>query len=132
MSLAAPLAAAPLELAGSFTQGGLVRGVTVPAVVVFLVTALYATSEALYAPQRFWPGRWAYLAETLTPLVACWLCRGRLRQHAQLVLLGADVTYTVGVLVQALQPTTTITGAAFAIVIKVMATAVFLPWQPRL
>jgi PAS domain S-box-containing protein len=110
----------------------IVRGVTLPAVVVFLVTALYATSEAFYAPQRFWPGRWAYLAETLTPLVACWLCRGRLRQHAQLVLLGADLTYSVGVLVQALQPTTAIAGAALAVAIKVMATAVFFPWQPRL
>ncbi|MFI5395441.1 MAG: PAS domain S-box protein [Candidatus Binatia bacterium] len=132
MTSAEPAAAQAGRTYEQYRNDLIVRGVTVPAVVVFLVTALYATSEALYAPQRFWPGRWAYLAETLTPLVACWLCRGRLRQHAQLVLLGADLTYTVGVLVQALQPTTAIAGAALAIAIKVMATAVFFPWQPRL
>jgi len=62
------------------------------------------------------------------PLLAWALARGPLRRRAEWVVLGGDLLFTAALTARLLLPETTVSGAALFLSLKLLATALFLPW----
>ena len=103
------------------------------AVVVFATTLVYAGAEFLRSPAQFRAAVVLYLVQLTTPLVFLWLARGPwLRQNAEWSLLVADLVYTAALAVRLFLPTEPISGVALFLALKLAASALLLPWDPRL
>jgi PAS domain S-box-containing protein len=100
--------------------------------VVFAVTALYALSQWLARPAQLRGALVFYLVQLAAPLLAWGLTRTRLRHHAQLVVLGADLLYTACLTGQLFVRETSTSGALVFVCLKLMATALFFPWSARI
>ena len=66
--------------------------------------------------------------QVAVPLVAWALARGPLRRRAEWVVLGGDILFTAALTARLLLPETTVSGAALFLSLKLLATALFLPW----
>ena len=96
--------------------------------VIMALTAAYAVLDLLRTP-NFWEAA-TYLGEFLVPPIALLLARGPLRRHVEGVVLGADAVFTLLLAGRLLIPTTTVSGTALFLVLKLVATALLFPWHP--
>ena len=97
-------------------------------VVIMGLTATYAAIDLVRSPNP-WEAL-TYIAELLVPPVALLLARGPLRRHVEGVVLGADVVFTAVLAGRLLLPTTTVSGTALFLVLKLVATSLLFPWHP--
>src|SRR5512143_98734 len=97
-------------------------------VVILALTATYAVLDLVRAPNR-WEAI-TYIGELLVPPVALLLARGPLHRHVEGVVLGADIVFTALLAGRLLIPTTTVSGTALFLVVKLVATALLFPWHP--
>lgn len=65
------------------------------------------------------------------PLIGFLLVRGPLRRHGEMVALATDVGFTAAMIARLFTPHSTISGIALFLSLKMLATALFLPWRPR-
>jgi protein-histidine pros-kinase len=97
-------------------------------VVVMCLTASYALIDLARTPNP-WEAA-TYGIEFLIPLIALLLARGPLRHRVDLVVLGADILFTLFLAGRLMIPTTTVSGTALFLVLKMVATALLFPWHP--
>ncbi len=95
------------------------------------VVSIYAAADAFTRPQPFGPWSGVYLVQLLVPLTMLWLGRGPLRRHAEAVLLASELAFTGALLSHLLVSEAAVSGTAMMIALKLVVTALFLPWHPR-
>jgi len=100
-------------------------------VIVSVAILVYGIAELSIRPAGFGPAVIPYTLLILNSLLSVWLADGPLRDSAERVALGADVVYTALLCSLLLQPTTTQSGGALFFSLKMLATALFYPWQAR-
>ncbi|MBX3027883.1 PAS domain S-box protein [bacterium] len=96
--------------------------------VIMALTAAYAAVDLLRTPNA-WDAL-TYGAELLIPPLALLLARGPARRHVEGVVLAADALFTLLLAGRLLIPTTTVSGTALFLVLKLVATALLFPWHP--
>jgi PAS domain S-box-containing protein len=74
----------------------------------------------------------SYALELAIPLLGVVLACGPLRRHAEGVALASDLCFTAVLAGRLLLPTTTLSGTALFLSLKMLATAVLFPWHPQL
>jgi PAS domain S-box-containing protein len=97
-------------------------------VVVMALTLFYAVIDLVRTP-NLWEAA-TYGGELLVPPIALLLARGPLRRHVEGVVLAADAVFTVLLVGRLLITTTTVSGTALFLVLKLVATALLFPWHP--
>ncbi|GBD26722.1 Signal transduction histidine-protein kinase BarA [bacterium HR30] len=100
------------------------------AIVVAAVT-LYAAVEWIARREVFYESLPLYLAEILIPLAAWGIGRRIPPYRSPLLLLFADLAFTCVLIAQFLIPSTTLSGAALILSLKILAPALFFPWAPH-
>ncbi len=110
----------------------LAASIPVTAVAVFGATLVYQAAVALTGPERFRSEWLPNLIQLLVPIMTWVLGRGRLRERPQAVLLAADFAYTATLTARLAMPLTSISGTSLYIAVKMMATALLIPWGRRL
>ncbi len=95
------------------------------------MTLLYAGAEWLLNRPAFLSAALPYAFLIAVTWCAVWLARGPLAPNAERVALAADVLYTAMLAGLLLEPTTTLSGSALFFALKMVATALFFPWQAR-
>jgi len=108
------------------------ESVPLAAALVLSVGVLYAIADGVINPGGFTQALPEYLVMSLVPINAVWLVRRRLKPVAEKVALVCDVAYTAALVFMLWQPTTATSGAALAIALKLLATALFFPWSARM
>ncbi len=112
---------------------GLIRErVRVPACLISLATCLFAFFDWHLDAAHFRLAVGAYAVQIAAPLLL-WATVVRFPSVSpQYVVLAADGAYTAGLLSQMFLANTTAGGAALAITLKLLTTALFIPWSPKL
>jgi signal transduction histidine kinase len=67
-----------------------------------------------------------------SPLLAYLLARGKMRRHSEILAMGADLGFTAAMVARLFSPHSTVSGIALFLSLKMLTTALFLPWRPRL
>jgi signal transduction histidine kinase len=98
---------------------------------VFGATLVYQGAVALTGPERLRSEWLPDLIQLLVPGAAWLLGRGRLRDRPEAVLLAADFAYTATLIARLVMPITSISGTSLYISVKMMATALLVPWGQR-
>src|SRR4029453_17558311 len=94
----------------------------IAAVVVVVLIGIYAAVDQYRRPNG---GQFlTYLVELAVPIAALVLARGRLARHLQAVALATDLSFTVVLAGRLFLPTTTESGTALFLSLKMLATAV--------
>lgn len=106
--------------------------VHMPACLISVVTLLYAGVDRLLSPTHFQLAFGAYAVQILAPLVVWWVVTRLRSASPQYVVLAGDGAYTAGLLAQIFLDGTSASGSALAITLKLLSTALFIPWSPRL
>jgi signal transduction histidine kinase len=99
--------------------------------VVAVVVLSYAVANWIFHPADFPRLLDFYAAQLAVPLIGYALARGPLRHHLQALALAADLAITLMLALLLIRPTATTSGTALFLSLKMLATALFLPWQPR-
>jgi PAS domain S-box-containing protein len=85
-------------------------------------------AEWLFRPDHLYAAGVSYTSQLVVPILA-WLLGDRLfPERAVWVVLGGDVLYTGALIAQLLLPNTEVSGIALFLSVKMLATALFLPW----
>ncbi|MEO8605549.1 MAG: histidine kinase dimerization/phospho-acceptor domain-containing protein, partial [bacterium] len=98
------------------------------AIVVIAMTVFYALVD-LYRVPNGWQA-FTYSLELAVPLVALLLLRTALARHIEAVTFVADLLFTALIAFRVMLPTTTVSGTAFFLSLKLLSTAVLWPWRP--
>jgi len=106
-------------------------GIPAAAIASFGVSVLYAlasltrtdTWEDVVSP--------ALVVQLTTPLVAWALLATGARRNAQRIALIADLAFTAAIVVRLVGSDSTVSGVALFLSLKMLATALFLPWSAR-
>lgn len=100
---------------------------TVMAIVLaYVVAQLWFRPTEVYA---VWP---AYVVQLLAPAFFLLAMRfAPVQSHVETAFLAADVAFTTALALQILSPETAVSGIAGFLAVKVMATALFVPWRAR-
>ncbi len=98
--------------------------------VVFVLIAIYAVPD-LYKSARPWEVA-SYAAELAIPLLALLLARSVMRNHVEGVVLLADFAFTAVLTARLLIPSTTLSGTALFLSLKMVATALLWAWHPAI
>jgi PAS domain S-box-containing protein len=99
---------------------------------VFAITLVYAGAEFLRSPAQLRAALLLYLVQLTIPAVFLWLARGPwLQQNAEWSVLVADLAYTSALALRLFLPTEPISGVALFLSLKMVATAILFPWNPR-
>ncbi len=106
----------------------------IPAAVWIVVGAVVLYGAIEFAIRRwvFYESLPLYVAEISIPLVVLIAGRRLPAQRAPIILLFGDLLFTGVLISQFLLPSTTVSGAALILSLKMIATAVFFPWSPWL
>jgi len=120
------------ETYDAYRLDSVAQSIPLTAAVVLSVAVLYAVADGIINPGGFTAALPEYLVMLLVPINAVWLTRGRLRQSAERVALLCDCAYTAALALMMWQPTTTTSGAALGLSLKMVATALFFPWRARM
>jgi PAS domain S-box-containing protein len=108
----------------------LVAAFPTAAAVIVAVTLIYAVVDLIKTPAA---GQvLSYALELAIPLVGLLLVRGALVQHPEGVALATDLAFSAVLAARLLLPTTTVSGTALFLSLKLLATALLFPWQPQL
>jgi PAS domain S-box-containing protein len=97
---------------------------------VLAVTAICAAVETSRLPLTS-PEVLAFLPLFGVVGVAMLLARGPMRQRVELVALMTDLAFTAGIAGRLFIESTTMSGAALFLCLKMLGTAVFFPWSAR-
>ncbi len=127
-----PFAPATIErLYAAHRERLIAAGFPAATLLVFGVTLLYQLADLIASPVAFRDEFAINLLQLLIPLVALALARGPLRHRVHLVALGMDFAYTAALAGRLLLPTTTVSGTALFLSLKMLATALLFPWGVR-
>jgi PAS domain S-box-containing protein len=97
---------------------------------IVAVTLVYAIADMVRTPAE---GQVvSYALELAIPLLGLLLVRTALAQHAEGVALATDLAFSAVLAGRLLLSTTTISGTALFLSLKLVATALLFPWQPEL
>lgn len=103
------------------------------AAVLFFVSLLFLGFVALLSFPRLYEQRWNLLLLVLAP-AACWLVARRRpswnERHPYVLPLATDAAYTVGIVTALLVPSTPTSGTAMFVTVKMLASAMLIPWHP--
>jgi PAS domain S-box-containing protein len=97
--------------------------------VIFGSCLIYEFIDLLNHPAIFRAELAPNLLQLIVPLLAFALVRGPLRSRAEAVAVGADLTFTVVLAARLFLPTTTVSGIALFLSLKMVATALLFPWM---
>ena len=126
----APAAAAPRYAEYRAT---LVAATAAPAcLVVSAATAGYTAIQWFVRPVQVQAMLPVYVLLVVMPLLAWYLIRRSIPQHAELVALGFDLTYTACLCAQLFAPESNSSGTVVFLCLKMLTTAVVFPWNARL
>ncbi|MDX2167985.1 MAG: ATP-binding protein [Deltaproteobacteria bacterium] len=95
---------------------------------VLALTLFYAVIDLYRAPNA-WQAI-SYALELAVPLVALLLARSILARHIEALTLYADICFTALIAFRVLLPSTTVSGTALFLSLKLLSTAVLWPWHP--
>lgn len=109
----------------------LAASVPAAAAVVFAVTLLAAVSSALAGPQCLREAWTSHLVELLVP-VAGWLAAWRWRKPLGPTFFACDAAYSATMVSCLYNPACPVPGVAAWVAVKMMATALLIPWGRRL
>jgi PAS domain S-box-containing protein len=109
-------------------QRVLADSVPVTVAVVLALTIFYAIVD-LYRTPNVWQAV-SYALELAVPLVALILARSLLARHVEALTLYADICFTALIAFRVMLPSTTVSGTALFLSLKLLSTAVLWPWHP--
>ena len=122
--------AAPAPSYGVHRQRALAAAFPTAVGVIVALTLIYAVVDDLKTPTD---GQLlSYCVELAIPLLALALARGPLAAHPEGVALATDLGFTAVLAGRLLLPTTTASGTALFLSLKLVATAALFPWHPYL
>jgi PAS domain S-box-containing protein len=98
------------------------------AAVVSLLTLAYVAADLIDSPARFRAELLPNTLQVIIPLIGWALVRGPLRKRAEIMALATDLAYTTILASRLLLPTTTVSGVALFLALKVVSTALLFPW----
>src|SRR6185369_8352750 len=128
-----PISGASVSPAASYAlhrQRVLASAFPIAAVVIVALTITYAAIDMMWRPNTAQLA--TYALEIAVPLVALALARGPLARHAEAMAFAADLAFTAVLAGRLMIPSTTESGTALFLSIKMLATAALFPWNPRL
>jgi PAS domain S-box-containing protein len=131
--------AAASTLGGGVTEGPapsyaahrqrvLADSVPVTVAVVLALTVFYAVVD-LYRTPNVWQAV-SYALELAVPLMALVLARSILARHVEALTLYADICFTALIAFRVMLPSTTVSGTALFLSLKLLSTTVLWPWHP--
>ncbi len=127
-----PVATAPARDYETHRRGLVAASIPAGAAVLLAVALFYLAASLILSDYRSGPFLAVYASQLLVPWVAVLLIRGPLKERPELVVLGADLVFTATMVWQILLPFESPTGVALIIALKMVATAWFFPWDPRM
>ena len=95
------------------------------------VTLLFQLAVALSAWPRFLSEWIPNLIQSLVPLVAWGVYRGPLRAYPAAVIQCAELVYTASLIGRLALPATSTSGTALYVAVKMLVTALLVPWGVR-
>jgi hypothetical protein len=120
--------AAPAPSYAAHRERSLAAAFPIALAVVAGATLSYAIVDLPRAPTI---GQFAtYGIELLIPLVAWWLSRSVMRGRVEAAAVATDLCFTLVLAGRLFLPTTTVSGTALFLSLKLLATAVLSPWPP--
>ncbi|MGH7788445.1 MAG: ATP-binding protein, partial [Candidatus Binatia bacterium] len=122
---------APVESYAAYRRRLLTASLPATAFSVLAATALFQAVIFILAPERFRIEWLPNLVQLAVPVVVWVLGRGPLRHRAHLLLQGGEVTYTASLIGRLFLPTTSLSGTSLYVAIKLLATALLVPWGAR-
>jgi signal transduction histidine kinase len=122
---------APDEAYVSYRNRLLAESIPSTAIFVVAATVVFEAALAMSAPERVRTEWVPNLIQLLVPLVAWVLARDGLRRYPAEVMLGADFAYTATLIARLASPSNAISGTALYIAVKMLVTALLVPWGPR-
>jgi signal transduction histidine kinase len=122
---------APADSYASYRNRLLAASIPATAASVFGATLVWQTTLWVSSPERFRHEWLPNLIQLLVP-VAMWVFgRGRLRERPEALLLAADFAYTASLVLRQFYVGDAISGTALYVTLKMMVTALLVPWGPR-
>jgi signal transduction histidine kinase len=121
----------PAESYASYRNRMLAASIPATAWAVFAATLVFQGAIGFAAPDRLRAEWLPNLIQLFVPVAAWRLGRSRLREHPVAVLLGADFAYTATLIARLALPTTSLSGTALYVALKMMVTALLVPWGRR-
>jgi signal transduction histidine kinase len=109
----------------------LAASIPATAATVFLATFVFEGMMALTAPGRVLHEWLPNIIQLAVPALLWWLSRGPMGDRPATLLLGADFAYTATLIGRLLLPATSASGTALYICVKMLATALLVPWGQR-
>jgi signal transduction histidine kinase len=109
-----------------------VASVPAGAAVILGVAMFYFAASLVLSRQPAGSFLALYASQLLIPWVAVLLVRGPLKATPDVAVLGADLFFTAGMVGQILLPFEAPSGVGFILALKMVATAWFFPWDPRM
>jgi signal transduction histidine kinase len=109
-----------------------VSSIPAGAAVLLGVALFYFAASLILSDQRVGSFLVIYASQLLIPWVAVLLVRGPLRETPDIAVLGADLIFTGGMVGQILLPFEAPSGVGFILALKMVSTAWFFPWDPRM
>ena len=128
-----PISGASVSPAASYAlhrQRVLASAFPIAAVVIVALTVTYAAIDMMWRPNAAQLA--TYALEIAVPLVALALARRPLARHAEAMAFAADLAFTAVLAGRLMIPSTTESGTALFLSIKMLTTAALFPWNPRL
>ena len=102
------------------------------AAVLLGVALFYLAASLILSDHRSGRSLAIYASQLLIPWVAVLLIRGPLKDRPELAVFGADLVFTATMVWQILLPFESPSGVALILALKMVATAWFFPWDPRM
>lgn len=96
----------------------------------FFLTGAYIGGQLLFRPEQVFTVWAAYATQLAVPLVLWASMHTTLRGYVEDVFLACDLMYAAALSAQLLGPQTHPSGIAGFVAVKLLATAVFVPWHP--
>ena len=109
----------------------LAASIPATAATVFLATLVFEAMMALTAPGRVLHEWLPNAIQLAVPVLLWWLGRGRMQDRPDTLLLAADFAYTATLVGRLLLPVTSVSGTSLYICVKMLATALLVPWGQR-
>jgi len=115
----------------SYRNRLLADSISSTAVSVFAATLVFQAAMSMAAPGRMWSEWLPNLIQLLVPVAIWWFGRGVLRDRPAAVILAADFAYTATLVARLALPATSSSGTSLYIAVKMLVTALLVPWGQR-
>src|SRR5262245_37466429 len=121
----------PAESYSTYRNQLLAASVPASAAAVFLATLVWQAAMYASSPPRFRNEWLPNLVQISVPIGLWLLGRKRLREYPEALLLAADFCYTASLVGRQMFASTATSGTALYVVLKMMLTALLIPWGRR-